>query len=157
MRPVGIVTPRTPPSGAPYLIASVLLWAVSNVLPALRLIEEPIIPAYQTMMGWELLTLGWMGPLAGHFSWYANPLMAIALICTLARWRRAAQVFATLAALLALSSLSLIVMGLPKNEGGVGHLGFSAFLPGYFAWALAQVSGWIGAVRGLPPKAPPVV
>jgi hypothetical protein len=109
------------------------------------------------MAGWEFLLLGWMGPLSGQFGWYANPLMLIALCCSLARWRKAAQVFATFAALAVLSSLALIVMGLPKNEGGVGHLGFSAFLPGYFAWALAHVSGWIGGVRGLPPKAPPVV
>ena len=65
--------------------------------------------------------------------------------------------FATLAALGVLSSLALIVMGLPKNEGGVGHLGFSAFLPGYYLWAAAHVSGWIGSMRGLSPKAPPVV
>jgi len=108
------------------------------------------------MAGWEFMALGWMGPLSGQFGWYANPLMAIALLCAVLRWHRASIVFATLGALVAMSSLSLIVMGLPKNEGGVGHLGFSAFLPGYYLWALSHVAGWIGSVRGLPPKKPPV-
>ncbi len=108
------------------------------------------------MAGWEFMVLGWMGPLSGQFGWYANPLMAIALLCAVLRWHRASIVFATLGALVAMSSLALIVMGLPKNEGGVGHLGFSAFLPGYYLWAAAHVAGWIGSVRGLPPRKPPV-
>lgn len=159
MRPVGVVTSNKPLSGSRYLIASMVLWAISNALPAVRFIEEPITanPAYQTMFGWEFTILGWLGPLSGQFGWYANPLMLLALCSCLARWRRTAQVLATLGALAAMSSLALIVMGLPKNEGGVGHLGFSAFLPGYYLWAAAHVSGWIGSMRGLPPEAPPVV
>lgn len=152
MRPVGVV--RSQRVGTPYFIASVFLLLVCNALPAIRFIEQPITfsPRYQTMAGFEFTLLGWMGPLGGHFGWYANPLMVIAWICLLARWQRAAQVLATLACFMVMSSLSLIVMGLPKNEANIGSLSWDAFLPGYYLWVLGHAAGWIATMRPMAPR-----
>lgn len=69
--------------------ASLLVFAASLALPALRLADGQAVP------GWRLLVWGWFGLLTGDLPWFANLIYAVALACFVNRswdlaWRLAA-------------------------------------------------------------------
>ncbi len=85
-----------------YRVAGVLavgLYAASLALPAAT------GPGWEHTRGWDILLLGWMGPLELQFGWFANPLVA-ALATTLIAGRRVWAWPAAATAALALTSLT---------------------------------------------------
>ncbi len=91
-----------------------------------------------TIPGWELLLLGWIGPVASQFGWYANVIFLIALPTFVFKRRSGGWSVAVglLATGLALSSLGLEV--LPNDAGGTSICGFGT---GFYLW--------LGAIAGL--------
>jgi hypothetical protein len=89
--------PMTTPSRV-HVLPAVVVFAACLLLPAYYVGDR-----LEPQSSLSLLLTGWMGPLDGHFSWYANPLFAIAVLYA-ARARRSAML-ATGALLLAMSFL----------------------------------------------------
>jgi len=54
---------------------SVLCYLACLTLPAYYIGAQ-----FEPQMAYAALMIGWLGPLDGHFSWYANPLFLLALI-----------------------------------------------------------------------------
>ncbi len=79
----------------------------------------------------NLLLIGWLGVLAGYFSWLANPAYFIAII---SKNTKTTIIFSSLALVFSLSFLTkekLVVSEAPTYEAIV------AYGPGYFLWVLA--------------------
>jgi hypothetical protein len=58
-----------------HLPISVLCFLACLTLPGYYIGEQ-----FEPQMAYAALMIGWLGPLDGHFSWYANPLFLLALI-----------------------------------------------------------------------------
>ena len=118
-------------------ITLAILWIVSLFIP---------VAAQQTyggpswVRGWELLTIGWMGPFIGQFGWFANILIWITLAC-LARTVGPSEGFTFWLAgsLLLLTINSAFWSTIPDSAGRHPIVAFGA---GYYLWMCAVgVSG----------------
>ncbi|QEX23761.1 hypothetical protein FRZ61_37000 [Hypericibacter adhaerens] len=95
-------------------------------------------PVAGVARGYEILMMGWLGPLLGVFAWYAAPLMGLALLLSQIGKRIVATVLA--AAALALGLQSYALKAIPFNESSmkpedlnyVDHLG-----AGFYLWIAA--------------------
>ena len=56
------------------IYASVLLWLTSLALPAFVSFSSK-----ETLFGWNVLLMGWLGPLALNFAWFANIFLFLAI------------------------------------------------------------------------------
>ncbi len=133
------------PNGPRALIAvSVLLFVVAVLLPAAQYEDGP-------RAGFDMLVLGWIGPLAGHFGWYANPLLLTSWVLGLSRKPRRAEIRVGLGyAALGLACTSLVSLPLgemPRNDGLVAA-DFVRLGPGVFVWLAAFVVEMVSAHKG---------
>ena len=109
----------------------ILLWCAAILFPA-RQIAYGYGPRPEITIvdGWALPALGWLGPLAGSFAWYANPMLLIAA-SRLARGEPPGTRLSLLA--LALASTVLLPAFLFDFERD-GHL-HSTFTGGAAVWS----------------------
>jgi hypothetical protein len=103
------------------------LFVVSLCLPALYQAGAP-----QPSLGIGLLIGGALGIIASQFGWFANPLMLYAML-SLSIWDRPRVVTASLAAVLALSSLT--IGSLPTDDGNR----LVTFGPGLYIWVFCSI------------------
>jgi hypothetical protein len=82
--------------------------------------------------GWEFLPFGALGALEGHFGWYANPLMLVAVFA-----RRAVGVICALLAV-ALTIQTAFSFTELSFDGGVPD-DVCGFGPGYYLWVACSV------------------
>lgn len=120
-----------------YFLLSVACYLFCLCLPAYYIGEQ-----FQPQRAYAALEAGWLGPLDGHFSWYANLLFLVALLC--ARRASASATWALLGLLLALSFLfhrRIMVSEAPNYESIV------AYGWGYAFWiaalAILTVGQWL--------------
>jgi hypothetical protein len=124
---------------APFLVAGLLLFPLCLVLPAYH--------AYEDTPGLMAFLLGPMGLFDGHFSWFANPVLAAAWIMY---WKKkyapavTAAVFAMLLAGTFLFADTIVV-------GSSGNYPYKV-LSGYYLWlgsiAYTAVAAALGVVFG---------
>ncbi len=60
--------------------AALLLWGLALALPVVRTSARPDCTNTTNMMGYLVLLIGWLGPLQLQVSWYANPLIIVAVV-----------------------------------------------------------------------------
>ncbi len=137
---------REPARRAALLVTLVALWAVSLAAPALRVAGGPML------RGIDVLLQGWQAASHGLVAWYANPLLAAALLLAALGRIAGAAVLSGLALLLALSSFAIG----PILALQMAHVPAVTLLPGFYAWLAAIIAllAWstARAVRRNPKK-----
>jgi hypothetical protein len=125
-------------AAASHTVIAVVLFAACLAFPGYYngATREP-------QLAWALLVMGWLGPLAGNFSWLANPAFLAAV-----SWRRskpnASLVSAVLALLLALAFL--LYRRVLHDEGG-STTPITAYGYGYLLWVLSFAVFSFGQLR----------
>lgn len=120
-----------------------MLYALSLVLPAIVVIEQPLLwgaPHKETLFGWQCLALGWL-----TVPWYANILLGFAAIGLAYRSHHVAAGFSFAAIVLALTARLYV-----GSEIRTLHVG-------YFVWLASMVAVLAASCAGLvrPPPPPP--
>lgn len=144
-----------------HIWISLIFFAACLALPAFYLREQ-----HQPQMSYGVLILGWLGPLEGQFSWFANVFFLIALL----KYRKpeTSSIFGFIALAFALSFLVYeeIVVSYESSYGDV-----TAYGAGYMLWVAsigifslgqysltadknekvtyALLSGWVASVLAL--------
>jgi len=119
--------------------ASVVLFALSLVLPALREGELGV----RVEPGYMILGTGYFGVLVGQLAWFANPLWAAGLVYLLRRRWKAAAICAGLGVVVAAGSFLLYSTGFPSDSGATIPV---RLLAGFWVW---WSSLWILAAGAL--------
>lgn len=131
------------------IAVSTLALASGSALPSGHFIDESGSPVM--WRGATFLACGWVGPLMEGVvcGWYANPIVIVGWVLLALRRYAAASIVSIVAALLALSSLTLFGVEVWQNEGGVNNLQLQHFGVGFYVWLLAvlvptgvAVAGW---------------
>ncbi|CAM3670419.1 hypothetical protein ABE525_04700 [Pseudomonas wadenswilerensis] len=117
-----------------YVAITLALYLLSLCFDAIYLSGDSRLHALQAML------YGPWGIVMQVFSWFANPLLGLAII-THRRWRWLSLVLGLGALYLALSSL--LVERLPNNQS-YDFLDVTGFGPGYYLW-LASISFFCAA------------
>lgn len=117
---------------------SVLLFAISLVLPVFDLRDQP--DGYY--IGLPVLIFGWLEyPLA----WLANPLWLGGLVFTLLGRPRVALAASIVATALALTSLTYLGTELPTNASGATRADVVAMGSGFYLWGSSIVLLGVGS------------
>jgi hypothetical protein len=120
-------------------IAGILLlacWVGSLAMPAIKTCYGG---ATSWGFGFAFLLIGWLGPLANQYEWFANPLFAIAVALLLAG-KRPPIVLAAAAVLLAGLSVTFTTEYSDIEEPVCGHgPGFALWLAAIFGAAVFSV------------------
>lgn len=109
--------------------ALVLLWTLSLCLPVWRTVHDT-----GWMMGWLVLLMGWMGPLALQFGWFAN-LLLLAYALLPASGLVGAFIYTILLAITVISST--FFKWLPVDSGDSHIVAWGA---GYYVWMSVMVA-----------------
>jgi hypothetical protein len=112
-------------------ILTVTVWLSSLIFSAF----VPYYRSSETLWGFTVLMVGWLGVLGVSIAWFANPCLLIAL----AKRRSGGAGFALVAALLALDSLRLD--SLPTGRGGSQAI--YGYGPGLVLWLAAMGLGLV--------------
>lgn len=98
---------------------------------------------YKEISAIEAFGIGWLGPLAGHLSWGANPIY-FAAIAT----HETPKVSSMLAFAALILAISFIFMrSIYFNEGGVAHEEIVAYGTGYGLWIASLATLAIGQIK----------
>nr|WP_320115864.1 hypothetical protein [uncultured Desulfuromonas sp.] len=107
-----------------HIFITLSLFSMSLFYPAYYINET-----HEPQMGYGLLLIGWLGPFDNHFSWFANPLLLIALFGF--RHPKVSWFYSLLAVVLALSFLvhdEIIISEAPT------YAPITAYGWGYLLW-----------------------
>ncbi|MEG1056220.1 MAG: hypothetical protein RSF79_29780, partial [Janthinobacterium sp.] len=58
--------------------AAAIVLSLAVVAYMASLFLTAIVDSHEVLLGGGVLLLGWLGPLAGSFAWFANPLLILA-------------------------------------------------------------------------------
>lgn len=62
-------------------VLTVMLWIAALLSPARQItFGYGPHPHFSPFDGWSLTKFGWLGPVAGIFAWYANPLLLVIVV-----------------------------------------------------------------------------
>lgn len=113
-----------------------ILWLASFFLPAVR-------TGQGWQMGWQIAVIGWCGPLAGQFGWYANAIMIPSLgMLALGESPSDFDKMSKLAAVMFLFWINtLFWTEIPLDSGRQVILARGA---GYYAWMASLLIVWGG-------------
>ena len=107
----------------------------------------------EPLTGINFLVSGWLGPLVGEFSWYANLFYGWALLRLLFNNAARVHISTTLAVLLALTSLTYVNAGFDLSVGaskGEGVYHFYGIGIGYFLWLASMMLLWLHVLLSSP-------
>lgn len=122
------------------LIFSVLaMFCASLVFPAIK------VGTWPAEKGVDYFLVGWLGPVAGHFDWFANPLIGFGLKNAWQKNYARAVIYSILALLLTLQTLYRGCM--VQNEGGYCQ-SISEYLIGYWLWVSSASLLVVWAIAG---------
>lgn len=108
--------------------AAAIVLSTTVVAYVASLLLTGIVTSNEIMPGWGVLLLGWLGPLAGSFAWFANPLLIFAMYFSKEK-PLAAKLAAFVGFALALTAFGLKTM--PNDNDSATVLGFGA---GCYLW-----------------------
>lgn len=144
---VANATPARPGRNRRLAVALALLsWFACLCLPPLTIADRD-----SSNLGVGYLLTGWMGPLAMHLEWFANPLFFVAAFALWRGYAKTAFVFAFAAGFLVM----LLPIGgtIYADEGG-HRQAILAFRLGYWLWLAAPAIVLLGAMANLRPPPP---
>ena len=120
-------------------LLTLVLFGACLFAPALKVTTWP------ATSGLLYFATGWLGPVAGHFEWYANPIMVLAVKNSLQERFLRASVYSVLALLLVLQTVfrGCIV----RDEGGYCQA-ISEYMLGYWLWLACASVLIVWAVAG---------
>jgi len=121
-----------------FLLAALFLWLICLPLPAVDVRGGP------SFSGYDVLVQGWSAWRNGVFSWFANPLLFIAVFSAWYGRFRVAAVAALCAVLLALTSLWAPSIA---RAGGMSVPELS-FRIGFYCWIAAYLAAVGGSIVG---------
>jgi hypothetical protein len=127
---------------------ALLFWFACLFLPPLTIADRD-----SSNLGVGYLLTGWMGPLAMHFEWFANPLFFIAAF---ALWRGHAKTAFVLALTACFLVMLLPIGGTIYADEGGHRQPILAFRLGYWLWFAAPAIVLLGAMANLRPTPPPL-
>ena len=125
---------------------ALLCWLASLFLPPLLIDDRD-----SRGLGLWYLAMGWLGPLAGHFEWFANPMLLVAAI---ALWRGHPKTAFTCALVACLLVMLLPLRGTIYADEGGHRQAILDFRLGYWLWFAAPALLVIGAMFNLRPVPP---
>jgi hypothetical protein len=128
--------------------SALLLWLACLFLPPLTIADRD-----SSNLGIGYLLTGWMGPLAMHFEWFANPLLFIAAFTL---WRGHAKTTFAFAFTACLLIMLLPIGGTIYADEGGHRQAILAFRLGYWLWFAAPAIVLLGALANLRPTPPPL-
>ena len=145
--PTAAVVPAAAPGASKrklVVLAALAAWLACLFLPPLQIADRD-------SSGWGLayLLTGWMGPLAGHFEWFANPLLFVAAF---ALWRGHAKTAFVVALTACLLIMLLPLRGTIYADEGGHRQTIEAFRLGFWLWLAAPALITIGAMANLRPE-----
>ncbi|MGK5036174.1 hypothetical protein [Janthinobacterium sp. LB3P118] len=105
-----------------------IILSITVVAYVASLLLTGIVTSNEVMPGWGVLLLGWLGPLAGSFAWFANPLLIFAMYFSKEK-PSAAKLAAFFGFALALTAFGLKTV--PNDNDSATVLGFGA---GCYLW-----------------------
>ncbi len=148
---VAMSSPDVSPLVGRLLVAAVI--ALGVVLFGVSLAFDAARFEVVDKSSFEMLTIGWMGPLGMHFGWYANLVLPLPWIFSLVlrRWAAVVAIASSLVCLvIGLSSFYTLsafsVIG--RNEGEMaGDL--VSFAPGIYLWTGSLMTGLLAGVASL--------
>jgi len=108
--------------------SSAIVLSITVVAYVASLLLTGIVTSNEVMLGGGALLLGWLGPLAGSFAWFANPLLIFAMYFSKEK-PVAAKLAVFFGFALALTAFGLKTM--PNDNDSAMVLGFGA---GYYLW-----------------------
>jgi hypothetical protein len=108
--------------------AAAIVLSLAVVAYMASLFLTAIVDSHEVLLGGGVLLLGWLGPLAGSFAWFANPLLILAMYFSKEK-PSAAMAAAFLGFALALTTFGLKII--PSDNGSYTVLGFGA---GCYLW-----------------------
>jgi len=115
-------------------VLAIVFWLASLAFPGLITYKE------DSLIGLQILSVGWLGPLTGNFSWYANILFFIGLFRVVSG--KSTEILLFIAIILVLSTFTLgnFSSGLESSDTVYGY-GF-----GFILWTLSffllQLASW---------------
>ncbi|MCW5935912.1 MAG: hypothetical protein KIT11_01210 [Fimbriimonadaceae bacterium] len=129
------------------LLVSVALFLASCALPCLHWQNG------DSMFGWEVLLLGWMGVLYGQLAWFANPLYALAMLCSVLSRGRWVTLLSLGCVFVGLLTVTLFFTELPADEANVNKLRLQSLGPAAWLWmgsflTLVYANGRRDPIRG---------
>lgn len=112
------------------VVVWILLWTASLLLPVAIMGPDPdnVFP------GWLILLMGWMGPFAGHFGWFANLVFPAVVVLPLIR---PTPVIANSIALAVQIPLAINALFWDRMYGDNGSGPIESFGLGYYLWFTA--------------------
>ena len=108
--------------------AAAIVLSLTVVAYVVSLFLTAIVDSHEVLLGGGVLLLGWLGPLAGSFAWFANPLLIFAMYFSKDK-PSAAKVAAFFGFALALTAFG--IKTIPSDNGSYEVLGFGA---GCYLW-----------------------
>ncbi|MDO8032946.1 hypothetical protein O3297_05940 [Janthinobacterium sp. SUN128] len=108
--------------------AAAIVLSLTVVAYVASLFLTAIVDSHEVLLGGGVLLLGWLGPLAGSFAWFANPLLIFAMYFSNEK-PSAAMLAAFLGFALALTTFGIKII--PSDNGSYTVLGFGA---GCYLW-----------------------
>ncbi|MCC7596415.1 hypothetical protein IGS61_02885 [Janthinobacterium sp. FW305-129] len=108
--------------------AAAIVLSLTVVAYVASLFLTAIVDSHEVLLGGGVLLLGWLGPLAGSFAWFANPPLIFAMYFSKEK-PSAAMVAAFFGFALALTTFGLKII--PSDNGSYTVLGFGA---GCYLW-----------------------
>src|SRR5450830_1429913 len=103
--------------------SSAIVLSITVVAYVASLLLTGIVDSHEVLLGGGVLLLGWLGPLAGSFAWFANPLLIFAMYFSKEK-PSAAMVAAFFGFALALTTFC--IKTIPSDNGNYTVLGFGA-------------------------------
>jgi hypothetical protein len=133
-----------------WTLGSLLLLMIACAMPALDFQNFSGAQAQDRTTSWgvSLLLLGWMGPLAGQFAWYANVFLLGAWILRLLRLYRVSALLALVALFVAFDCLAMYTHPLPADEGGVRQSYMVGLRIGFYFWIASMVVMVVDGISG---------
>lgn len=113
-----------------FIGISLFLFVMACATPCLEMSQKSDPVWY----GLRIMLLGWMGPLAGQFAWFANPLWLIGAVAFAFRKWNVALISLGLALLFALNTVLLFVIPLPADESKVNTTSLVRLRVGFYLW-----------------------
>lgn len=125
------------------LLLSLFIYLVACVTPALRFDSSN---GDDPMIGFNLLLIGWMAVFYGQFGWFANPLLALALLLFLFKRWLLTLILVILTLAVAANTLTLYGQTLPADEAGVNKMELVSLGVGFYLWIASMVIIGLGAI-----------
>jgi len=109
-------------------------WGASLALPA---IESETFGGTNITTGWTILLIGWLGPLMGHFGWFANAMLIPALAIAAGQYGKAPRLKLVLGVIMLLLALNSAFWSYAPDDAGAHEI--VSYLAGYWLW-MASIS-----------------